>query len=43
MVTRRVNGPFTLTCRNCGATYGPFTRASGAFKCGRCGKIMRIG
>lgn len=42
MVVRRVNGPFTITCRHCGAKYGPFTRVS-SFKCGKCGWIVRIG
>jgi len=43
MITRRVNGPFTLTCPHCGTKYGPFTQASGTFKCGRCGRLVRVG
>ncbi len=42
MGTRRLSGPFTITCRHCGAKYGPFTQASGEFKCSKCGWIVRI-
>jgi ribosomal protein S27E len=43
MGTRRVSGPFVLICRGCGAKYGPFTQASGSFKCNRCGRINTVG
>jgi ribosomal protein L37AE/L43A len=42
-ITRRVAGPFYVSCPHCGAKHGPFTRVSmGAWKCSRCPKTFTV-
>jgi len=43
MVTRRVPGPFYVSCPHCPAKYGPLSRiTTGAWKCSRCGRSFTI-